>query len=231
MQPAEIGSGGLRLIVPGIKAGVVRNVYDQQDLRRAPLRDWLQWAQKGVVAPGRDSMEVEEILWNNEFLGLFGNLVERDVYKGLYRIDSPSLVAIRKELQRWLLLAKSHGDNMRLKDLGFSQSAWSGLFPSIYGYLSLYRVMVSTDRGKVALMGLANLDIMPKPGDQIWIIAGCPQPLILRPKANGHSQDFVLIGPADIPHISDGTFYMEYWQSKRAEGVPNRNIFGMINLV
>ncbi|KAK2596237.1 hypothetical protein QQS21_006329 [Conoideocrella luteorostrata] len=63
-----------------------------------------------------------------------------------------------------------------------------------------HTVIVGTEYKR---MGSARLNTHVRPGDQVWVIFGCPMPLILRPKADNNGR-YTVLGTVIIPGLMAG---------------------------
>ncbi|KAK8855051.1 heterokaryon incompatibility protein-domain-containing protein [Apiospora arundinis] len=63
-------------------------------------------------------------------------------------------------------------------------------------------VPVATEAGRLGFVGWTNPERKAHPGDKVWLVAGCSQPVILREQSPGGGQ-FSVIGPALFTEFMD----------------------------
>ncbi|KAH8893991.1 hypothetical protein GQ53DRAFT_86861 [Thozetella sp. PMI_491] len=68
------------------------------------------------------------------------------------------------------------------------------------------------DNGRFFLLGDRKLGFCctfcpsctPEVGDEVWVLFGCPMPILLRPVGERHSHRYAAVGCAFIPGLMDG---------------------------
>ena len=63
---------------------------------------------------------------------------------------------------------------------------------------------VGTEQGKFGLCFTGSLTHPPEAGDEIWILFGCPMPMVLRQEQSSTSSRYRVIGPAVFRKVMDG---------------------------
>ena len=73
-----------------------------------------------------------------------------------------------------------------------------------------WQLPVATRRGRLGLVGCASPAVPPRPADQIWLVAGCSQPVVLRARESAPGQ-FRLVGTVFFAEFM-GKYNTEVWQ-------------------
>lgn len=87
-------------------------------------------------------------------------------------------------------------------------------------YLALlHRMFIATESKLIGLVDLCDV----RQGDEIWILFGCPMPVVLRPRSEGQEGGYTWIAAAYIPGLMNG----EACKGIRAKnGKPRKNYRG-----
>ena len=73
-------------------------------------------------------------------------------------------------------------------------------------------VYIGSDKARLGLCHLHCPQTPPQLGDEIWVLFGCPMPMVLRPEKKGESKMFKVIGPAVILDLMQGEA-VDAWKS------------------
>jgi hypothetical protein len=224
---ADISADGLVLAVRGSKVDVLRAVCGEDTQRETPIRDWVQWAHD--VHCSNSAHPSQGSLWSDKkFFGLFQSRSTEHEHQTSFRIPRSSLEDISGELQHWLKYSEDHN----LPDLDLENQLlenYSGRLGSLL-YEVIGSMLFSTDAKRFGAVSIANAGRTAQAEDQVWAIAGCPSPLVLRPETSG-SNNFILVGMAKIPHMEDKSFAESFSHQLEAQGLSIENVAEAINLI
>ncbi|KAK8137518.1 hypothetical protein PG984_003011 [Apiospora sp. TS-2023a] len=82
-----------------------------------------------------------------------------------------------------------------------------------------WNLPIATHHGRLGLVSCTNPEVTPLPTDQIWLVAGCSQPVVLREQGPGTGQ-FSLIGTALFAEFMDAwnTLVHDWFQDRISGG-------------
>ncbi|KAI1370530.1 heterokaryon incompatibility protein-domain-containing protein [Hypoxylon crocopeplum] len=195
------------LSVEGFMADTISFVGDREPMKSKPIFHWLSRLEEHCRtlwprASGHDLHEREDVTT------LLFPWLGPGRYKSMCRTDKPTAEE-RRDLLRSLSAAAS-----KVNKDGFSvEDVTTGGYTPVHVlsrdererclFMSVTLGMMIFIGTKAGRLGTVNLKCPVNPGDQVWILFGCPMPIILRPKPNEKNR-YLVLGSAIIPGLMNG---------------------------
>ncbi|KAK3373047.1 heterokaryon incompatibility protein-domain-containing protein [Lasiosphaeria ovina] len=210
----------------GILVDRISLVEDATILQGLPIPSALAWVEKFCeelwpnIATGRPFYEREEVT-DALFPWATKEFYRRFLHSTTGRPTADQRLKITKALQRAAELADDPSDfNLRRIICGgytpstiLSQGERSQALQLNMGLAG--RMLVGTEKGRIGSMLLPRLAI---PGDEVWVLLGCPTPVVLR-KRDGVQGRHVHVGFVIIPLLMNGEAVEELRMSHRDDAI------------
>jgi hypothetical protein len=213
---ASVNSEPCRLSVTGIKIDELDVVFNREPLDEKPISQWLPRLEEICRKLWPDANDSDPLYERQEIIDLFFPHLLPDRYRATHRLEPPNRDQKLATLRRVVYVAKSDSDKSTSDPdespsvfnivWGRFEKARAAVSGDDYGHCQAmnsclrHSIFVVTKGGR---MGTMHLNSIPTTGDEVWIIFGCPIPLVLRPHENGGGL-YSLIGRILVPLLSDG---------------------------
>ena len=196
-----------------------------------PIRDFRSQVEAVYHSAGISPQNLSNnAIWYdpNLLMSIFFHLARGENYKKKFRKDKPTLQQLGRDILDLLSISTLPGlaehTLSQLAEKPVASEAWlteDRLRISYVLRYSIHRgIFVSTDNKRIGLTHPCNQRVLPRPGDEVWVIFGCAAPLILR--RNVDTGRYKLIGPVCIAGIMSG----EAVQGIKPDGTPEEGYDG-----
>ncbi|KAK7955243.1 hypothetical protein PG988_015937 [Apiospora saccharicola] len=229
--PASVSHDGLRLEVKACQLDTVTHISRKTAPGDAPIADDLQEILEYHHELHDDTIEGEvwaspslsEILKWDMPLG-FGLLPYEGVEKAIVDLLEVAKNDQHGELDWYAALTSMINSPTVNEKLS---NALQSVLLSIRWHLP-----IATHHGRLGLVSCTNPEVTPLPTDQIWLVAGCSQPVVLREQGPGTGQ-FSLIGTALFAEFinADNTAVHDWFQDRISRGEALEDFTQRIDLV
>ena len=209
---AAVDSKTCRLSVGGIQIDELDFILDREPIDSKPISQWLPRLEAHCRKIWPDMANSNPLYEQQEVVDLFFPHLLPDRYRTVNRLDLPSNDQKLAVLRRVIDVANSVPDGLAsMSDVvwGKSENARRAVSGGDYGHCVAMisqlskSIFVGTNKGRIGTM---HLNTTPAAGDAVWIVFGCPMPLVLRPEPNEQGL-YLLIGRIVVPSLLDGVAF------------------------
>ncbi|KAF2094560.1 hypothetical protein NA57DRAFT_60588 [Rhizodiscina lignyota] len=199
---AHIHSSGLALSTPGLLIDRVLLVGQREPVTRAPVSTWMDEFEQMYFHLW--PLEQGHPPWlKDEILQLFLSSWKDDAHQQLLgrgKFDEDERQSVMNSFLEWRKVPGISSLNLYEIAQGESvnseaQSAALMIANTLWGMM-----FIGTQAKR---MGVIVHNSAVQPGDEVWILFGCPMPIVLRPRPDDH-HSYTWIGHATIPGLMHG---------------------------
>ncbi|KAI2624533.1 heterokaryon incompatibility protein-domain-containing protein [Hypomontagnella submonticulosa] len=211
-----ISTDGTVLSIKGFQVDTIRRAGKNEPIFYRPILEWVEEVQ--AMNRELNPHDALDALWDKPYFAeLFRFGCNDNTYWHIWHRRPPTSSDLKDVLKE--IIVRSPGeagkhdlDLLVLREGVTDQHPDSDIIISMCEAVKSSSFFMSTTH-QLGLISASNAHLHAETGDLIFIVLGCPKPLVLRP-TDGGSQQFLLIGSVVLPHMMDGSFAESFLRQK-----------------